>query len=136
MKGLFPTPCRLAGYVLLIAAVFLPLLLFLFRLVDYSHFETVKATMKAVIVLCLLVITFTRFPGIDEEEQTVLRTRALAVGTVISSLLFFLLTIATVLVPSTATYVTSIGFLFLTINVICIEFFFQKRRIENKMRRN
>ena len=46
MKGIFPPPCRWAGYGLLLLSVFVPMLMYMFGMVDDGNLLYVKLGMK------------------------------------------------------------------------------------------
>ena len=60
MKGILPASCRLLGYVLLLLAVFVPLLMYMFGQVNDGHLLYVKLGMKMVIWISLFMIFLAR----------------------------------------------------------------------------
>lgn len=136
MKGIFPPWCRIAGYALLILSVFAPMILFLFGHIDDSNFTLVKQTTKTIIGLSLVVILFTRTADLDKEDEKALRLNAVKYGTIIGCVSFVGLSALAIVLPDLYSHVQSMGMIYLVIYVICLEFFFQKRRIEVKMHRN
>lgn len=49
MKGILPTYCRTMGYTLLILCVFLPLMMFMFGMINDSNLLFTKASVKLLI---------------------------------------------------------------------------------------
>ena len=70
MKGILPTYCRTMGYTLLILCVFLPLMMFMFGMINDSNLLFTKASVKLFIWFSLFMIfvdiskfsTFFSFP--------------------------------------------------------------------------
>lgn len=56
MKGLLPVWCRIAGYALLVLAVFVPILMYMFQRVDDGNLLYVKLSMKLVMWISLFAI--------------------------------------------------------------------------------
>lgn len=56
MKGILPASCRIIGYALLILSVFVPLLMYMFGMVDDTNLLYVKMSMKLVIWLSLFMV--------------------------------------------------------------------------------
>lgn len=69
MKGLFPTSFRILGYALLVLSVFVPMLMYMFGMVQTdSSLILVKLGSKSVILISLFFIFFAKAD--DEDEVT------------------------------------------------------------------
>lgn len=137
LKSIFPAWCRLVCYAMLILSVFLPLILLLFRWIDpETQLHGIKATTQSLMIALMLVICFSRAKDIPDEEQPALRKEAFGYGFLFGSLYFFVISLLSIWWESLQNNLQLMGFIYLVINVICLEFFFQKRRIEIKLKRN
>ena len=76
MKGILPASCRIIGYALLILSVFVPLLMYMFGMVDDTNLLYVKMSMKLVIWLSLFMVFLAKAKEEDAEAAS-LRSKAM-----------------------------------------------------------
>lgn len=134
MKGLFPHPCKPIGYALLILSVFIPPLLSMFGMVHDKSLLSVKLGMKLAIWVSLFLIFLARAK--DESEETAsFRLKAMKYALYIWGVCYILLLVKAFFNGNINQADSSIGIIYMTINVLCLEFLLQKARIEKTFRR-
>lgn len=129
MKGLLPVFCRPLGYVLLILSVFLPMIGYMFGFVTDDNFVYVKLGMKFVIWLSLFLVFLARAKDEDGETAS-LRAKAMQVGLAFWAVYYVIVLIKAGIDANVQEADNSVGIVYMVINIICMEFLFQKRRIE------
>lgn len=130
MKGLLPTFCRPLGYTLLILSVFLPMIGYMFGFVTEANFIYVKLGMKFIIWISLFMVFLSRAK--DEDDQTAsLRSKALQIGLGFWAIYYCVMLVKSAIDMNPQEADNSVGIVYLVICIICMEFLFQKRRIEN-----
>ena len=63
MKGILPVYCRTMGYVVLLLSVFVPLLMFMFGMINDSNLLFTKASIKLLIWFSLFMIFLAKSEG-------------------------------------------------------------------------
>ena len=77
MKGLFPTSFRILGYALLVLSVFVPMLMYMFGMLQTdSSLILVKLGSKSVIWISLFFIFFAK---VDDEDEVTSSLRVKAI---------------------------------------------------------
>ncbi|WP_300793175.1 hypothetical protein [uncultured Bacteroides sp.] len=135
MKGLFPTSFRILGYALLVLSVFVPMLMYMFGMVQTdSSLILVKLGSKSVIWISLFFIFFAKAD--DEDEVTYsLRVKAIKFALIVLGI-YYLVALAIAAVELNYQRAdNSICIFYMVMNVICFEFLQQKRKIEKRFNR-
>ena len=135
MKGLFPTSFRILGYALLVLSVFVPMLMYMFGMLQTdSSLILVKLGSKSVIWISLFFIFFAKADDEDEVTSS-LRVKAIKFALIVFGI-YYLVALAIAAVELNYQRVdNSIGILYMVMNVICFEFLQQKRKIEKRFNR-
>lgn len=135
MKGLFPTSFRILGYALLVLSVFVPMLMYMFGMVQTdSSLILVKLGSKSVIWISLFFIFFAKADDEDEVTSS-LRVKAIKFALIVFGI-YYLVAIAIAAVELNYQRAdNSIGIFYMVMNVICFEFLQQKRKIEKRFNR-
>lgn len=134
MKGLLPVPCRIIGYTLLILSVFVPLLLYMFGMVDDTNLLFVKMSMKLLIWISLFMVFLAKAKDEDREIAS-LRSKAMKYALYVWGVYYIVVLIKGTLEGDVQLADNSIGIVYMVLNVLCLEFFMQKRRMEHTFRR-
>lgn len=135
MKGLFPTFFRILGYALLVLSVFVPMLMYMFGMVQTdSSLILVKLGSKSVIWISLFFIFFAKVDDEDEVTSS-LRVKAIKFALIVFGI-YYLVALAIAAVELNYQRAdNSIGIFYMVMNVICFEFLQQKRKIEKRFNR-
>ena len=135
MKGLFPTSFRILGYALLVLSVFVPMLMYMFGMVQTdSSLILVKLGAKSVIWISLFFIFFAKTDDEDEVTSS-LRVKAMKFALIVFGI-YYLVALAIAAVELNYQRAdNSIGIFYMVMNVICFEFLQQKRKIEKRFNR-
>lgn len=135
MKGLFPTSFRILGYALLVLSVFVPMLMYMFGMVQTdSSLILVKLGSKSVIWISLFFIFFAKTDDEDEVTSS-LRVKAMKFALIVFGI-YYLVALAIAAVELNYQRAdNSIGIFYMVMNVICFEFLQQKRKIEKRFNR-
>lgn len=135
MKGLFPTSFRILGYALLVLSVFVPMLMYMFGMLQTdSSLILVKLGSKSVIWISLFFIFFAKADDEDEVTSS-LRVKAIKFALIVFGI-YYLVALAIAAVELNYQRAdNSIGILYMVMNVICFEFLQQKRKIEKRFNR-
>ncbi len=135
MKGLFPTFFRILGYALLVLSVFVPMLMYMFGMVQTdSSLILVKLGAKSVIWISLFFIFFAKTDDEDEVTSS-LRVKAMKFALIVFGI-YYLVALAIAAVELNYQRAdNSIGIFYMVMNVICFEFLQQKRKIEKRFNR-
>ena len=135
MKGLFPTFFRILGYALLVLSVFVPMLMYMFGMVQTdSNLILVKLGSKSVIWISLFFIFFAKVDDEDEVTSS-LRVKAMKFALMVFGI-YYLVALAIAAVELNYQRAdNSIGIFYMVMNVICFEFLQQKRKIEKRFNR-
>lgn len=135
MKGLFPTSFRILGYALLVLSVFVPMLMYMFGMLQTdSSLILVKLGSKSVIWISLFFIFFAKADDEDEVTSS-LRVKAIKFALIVFGI-YYLVALAIAAVELNYQRAdNSIGIFYMVMNVICFEFLQQKRKIEKRFNR-
>ena len=135
MKGLFPTSFRILGYALLVLSVFVPMLMYMFGMVQTdSSLILVKLGSKSVIWISLFFIFFAKADDEDKVTSS-LRVKAIKFALIVFGI-YYLVALAIAAVELNYQRAdNSIGIFYMIMNVICFEFLQQKRKIEKRFNR-
>ena len=133
MRGLLPVFCRPLGYALLILTVFVPMLLYMFGMVTDANFVLVKVIMKFVVWMSLFMVFLSRAKDEDAECEK-LRSKAMQVALGFWAVYYVVVLIKAGIDGDVQEADNSVGIVYMIMNVVCMEFFFQKRRIEKSFR--
>ena len=134
MKGILPASCRLLGDVLLLLAVFVPLLMYMFGQVDDGNLLYVKMGMKLVIWISLFMIFLARMKD-EEEEGASIRRKAMVISLYLWGIYYVVMLVKSAYDGNLQEADNSVGIVYMVINVFCKEFLMQKARIEKNFRR-
>lgn len=134
MKGILPASCRIIGYALLILSVFVPLLMYLFGMVDDTNLLYVKMSMKLVIWLSLFMVFLAKAKEEDAEAAS-LRSKAMQYALYVWGLYYIVLLVKGAVEGDLQVADNSVGIVYMVLNVLVWEFFLQKRRMEKMFRR-
>lgn len=134
MKGILPVPCRIIGYALLILSVFVPLLMYMFGMVDDSNLLYLKMSMKLVIWLSLFMVFLAKAKEEDAEAAS-LRSKAMKYALYVWGVYYIVLLVKGAIEGDLQIADNSVGIVYMVFNVLGWEFFMQKRRMEKMFRR-
>lgn len=134
MKGILPVSCRIIGYALLILSVFVPLLMYMFGMVDDTNLLYVKMSMKLVIWLSLFMVFLAKAKEEDAEAAS-LRSKAMQYALYVWGLYYIVLLVKGAVEGDLQVADNSVGIVYMVLNVLVWEFFLQKRRMEKMFRR-
>ena len=134
MKGILPASCRIIGYALLILSVFVPLLMYMFGMVDDTNLLYVKMSMKLVIWLSLFMVFLAKAKEEDAEAAS-LRSKAMQYALYVWGLYYIVLLVKGAVEGALQVADNSVGIVYMVLNVLVWEFFLQKRRMEKMFRR-
>lgn len=134
MKGILPVPCRVVGYALLLLAVFVPMLMYMFGMVHDGNLVLVKLGMKLVIWISLFMVFLSKTR--DENEDTGnLRLKAMKCALYVWGVYYVVVLVKAAVDNDMQEADNSIGIVYMVINVICWEYQLQKQRMERTFRR-
>lgn len=134
MKGILPASCRIIGYALLILSVFVPLLMYMFGMVDDTNLLYVKMSMKLVIWLSLFMVFLAKAKEEDAEAAS-LRSKAMQYALYVWGLYYIVLLVKGAVEGDLQVADNSVGIVYMVLNVLVWEFFLQKHRMEKMFRR-
>ena len=134
MKGILPASCRIIGYALLILSVFVPLLMYMFGMVDDTNLLYVKMSMKLVIWLSLFMVFLAKAKEEDAEAAS-LRSKAMQYALYVWGLYYIVLLVKGAVEGDLQVADNSVGIVYMVLNVLVWGFFLQKRRMEKMFRR-
>ena len=135
MKGLFPVFFRVLGYVLLILSVFVPMIMYMFGLVQTdASLIYVKLAAKSVIWISLFFIFLAKTNDEDSVTSS-LRAQAMRFALFVWGIYYLAILIFSAIELDYQRADNSVGIYYMVMNVICFEFLQQKRKIENRFNR-
>lgn len=135
IKGILPTICRPLGYVLLILAVFIPMLMFMFGMVSGSNILYVKLLMKLIVWVTLFMVFLAKRKD-EDDETAALRSKSMKYGLYIWGIYYIgVLAIASIK-GNIAQTDSSIGYIYMVIIVLVFEVLIQKRKAEKMFRKH
>ena len=129
MKGILPVYCRTMGYVVLLLSVFVPLLMFMFGMINDSNLLFTKDSIKLLIWFSLFMIFLAK---VKEENEKISRIRVKAVGYAIYLLgiYYIVMLVRGVYDGNLEEADNSVAIVYMAFNVICLEFGVQKSRVD------
>ena len=129
MKGILQVYCRTMGYVVLLLSVFVPLLMFMFGMINDSNLLFTKASIKLLIWFSLFMIFLAK---VKEENEKISRIRVKAVGYAIYLLgiYYIVMLVRGVYDGNLEEADNSVAIVYMAFNVICLEFGVQKSRVD------
>lgn len=135
MKGIFPVFFRILGYVLLLMSVFVPMLMYMFGMVQTdASFVYVKLGAKSVIWISLFFIFLAKTKDEDSVTSS-LRSKAMSFALFIWGIYYLAILAFSAIELDYQRADNSIGIYYMVMNVICFEFLQQKRKIESRFNR-
>ena len=134
MKALLPVYCRPLGYVILIVALFLPLILVMMGKVTDTNLLFYKECTKLLMIVGALMILFA-FSKNESRETEQIRNLATRNAIFLTVLFVFGGMLYRVATGDLVTVDTSSFLTFLVINVLCLEFGMKKAMVDKIFKR-
>lgn len=129
MKGILPVYCRTMGYIILILSVFVPLLMFLFGMINDSNLLFTKASIKLLIWFSLFMIFLAKVNN-ENEEISRIRVKAICYAIYLLGIYYIVMLVRGVYAGNLEEADNSVAIVYMAFNVICLEFGIQKRRVD------
>lgn len=127
MKGILPTYCRTMGYTLLILCVFLPLMMFMFGMINDSNLLFTKASVKLLIWFSLFMIFLAKVKN-ENEETAKIRVKAICYAIYLLGIYYIVMLVRGVYDGNLEEADNSIAIVYMAFNVLCLEFGIQRVR--------
>ena len=129
MKGILPTYCRTMGYTLLILCVFLPLMMFMFGMINDSNLLFTKASVKLLIWFSLFMIFLAKVKN-ENEETAKIRVKAICYAIYLLGIYYIVMLVRGVYDGNLEEAGSSIAIVYMAFNVLCLEFGIQKSKVD------
>ena len=129
MKGILPTYCRTMGYTLLILWVFLPLMMFMFGMINDSNLLFTKASVKLLIWFSLFMIFLAKVKN-ENEETAKIRVKAICYAIYLLGIYYIVMLVRGVYDGNLEEADNSIAIVYMAFNVLCLEFGIQKSKVD------
>ena len=129
MKGILPTYCRTMGYTLLILCVFLPLMRFMFGMINDSNLLFTKASVKLLIWFSLFMIFLAKVKN-ENEETAKIRVKAICYAIYLLGIYYIVMLVRGVYDGNLEEADNSIAIVYMAFNVLCLEFGIQKSKVD------
>ena len=129
MKGILPTYCRTMGYTLLILCVFLPLMMFMFGMINDSNLLFTKASVKLLIWFSLFMIFLAKVKN-ENEETAKIRVKAICYAIYLLGIYSIVMLVRGVYDGNLEEADSSIAIVYMAFNVLCLEFGIQKSKVD------
>ena len=129
MKGILPTYCRTLGYTLLILCVFLPLMMFIFGMINDSNLLFTKASVKLLIWFSLFMIFLAKVKN-ENEETAKIRVKAICYAIYLLGIYYIVMLVRGVYDGNLEEADNSIAIVYMAFNVLCLEFGIQKSKVD------
>ena len=129
MKGILPTYCRTMGYTLLILCVFLPLMMFVFGMINDSNLLFTKASVKLLIWFSLFMIFLAKVKN-ENEETAKIRVKAICYAIYLLGIYYIVMLVRGVYDGNLEEADNSIAIVYMAFNVLCLEFGIQKSKVD------
>ena len=129
MKGILPTYCRTMGYTLLIPCVFLPLMMFMFGMINDSNLLFTKASVKLLIWFSLFMIFLAKVKN-ENEETAKIRVKAICYAIYLLGIYYIVMLVRGVYDGNLEEADNSIAIVYMAFNVLCLEFGIQKSKVD------
>ena len=129
MKGILPTYCRTMGYTLLILCVFLPLMMFMFGMINDSNLLFTKASVKLLIWFSLFMIFLAKVKN-ENEETAKIRVKSICYAIYLLGIYYIVMLVRGVYDGHLEEADNSIAIVYMAFNVLCLEFGIQKSKVD------
>ena len=129
MKGILPNYCRTMGYTLLILCVFLPLMMFMFGMINDSNLLFTKASVKLLIWFSLFMIFLAKVKN-ENEETAKIRVKAICYAIYLLGIYYIVMLVRGVYDGNLEEADNSIAIVYMAFNVLCLEFGIQKSKVD------
>ena len=129
MKGILHTYCRTMGYTLLILCVFLPLMMFMFGMINDSNLLFTKASVKLLIWFSLFMIFLAKVKN-ENEETAKIRVKAICYAIYLLGIYYIVMLVRGVYDGNLEEADNSIAIVYMAFNVLCLEFGIQKSKVD------
>lgn len=129
MKGILPVYCRTMGYVILILSVFVPILMFMFGMINDSNLMFTKASVKLLIWFSLFMIFLAKCKE-ENEKTSVIRVKAICYALYLLGIYYVVMLIRGAYHGNLEEADSSIAIVYMAFNVACLEFGLQKSRVD------
>ncbi|WP_306668460.1 hypothetical protein [Phocaeicola sp.] len=129
MKGILPTYCKTMGYTLLILCVFLPLMMFMFGMINDSNLLFTKASVKLLIWFSLFMIFLAKVKN-ENEETAKIRVKAICYAIYLLGIYYIVMLVRGVYDGNLEEADNSIAIVYMAFNVLCLEFGIQKSKVD------
>ncbi|WP_237040320.1 hypothetical protein [Phocaeicola faecalis] len=129
MKGILPTYCRTMGYTLLILCVFLPLMMFMFGMINDSNLLFTKASVKLFIWFSLFMIFLAKVKN-ENEATSKIRVKAICYAIYLLGIYYIVMLARGVYDGNLEEADNSIAIVYMAFNVLCLEFGIQKSKVD------
>ena len=129
MKGILPTYCRTMGYTLLILCVFLPLMMFMYGMINDSNLLFTKASVKLLIWFSLFMIFLAKVKN-ENEETAKIRVKAICYAIYLLGIYYIVMLVRGVYDGNLEEADNSIAIVYMAFNVLCLEFGIQKSKVD------
>ena len=129
MKGILPTYCRTMGYTLLILCVFLPLMMFMFGMINDSNLLFTKASVKLLIWFSLFMIFLAKVKN-ENEETAKIRVKAICYAIYLLGIYYIVMLVRGVYDGNLEEADNSIAIVYMAFNVLCLEFGIEKSKVD------
>lgn len=134
IKGILPTYCRTMGYTVLLLSVFMPLMMFMFGMINDSNLLFTKAAIKMLIWFSLFMIFLAKTKN-ENEETTKIRVKSMGYAIYLLGIYYIIMLIRGVYYGNLEEADSSIAIIYMAFNVICLEFGIQKSRVEKRFKK-
>ena len=126
---ILPTYCRTMGYTLLILFVFLPLMMFMFGMINDSNLLFTKASVKLLIWFSLFMIFLAKVKN-ENEETAKIRVKAICYAIYLLGIYYIVMLVRGVYDGNLEEADSSIAIVYMAFNVLCLEFGIQKSKVD------
>lgn len=133
MKALFPVFCRPMGYVVMVIAVFMPILMALLGKVSDNNLLFYRECSKLLMMMGCIMIIFALSKDENEETEKV-RNRAVRNAIFLTVLYIFINMLYRVFTRDLMSVDSSTFLIFLIINVLCVEYELNRIKIQKMFR--
>lgn len=134
MKGILPVYCRTVGYVVLILSVFVPVLMFMFGMINDSNLLFTKAAVKLLIWFSLFMIFLAKVKE-ETEETSRIRVKAICYAIYLLGIYYVLMLLKGAYEGRLEEADNSVAIVYMVFNVVCLEFGLQKSRVDRLFKR-
>lgn len=129
MKGILPNQCKTIGYVILACSIFLPAILYIMGYINDSNFMLAKATIKVLIWFALFMIFLAKTKN-ENEETSAIRIKSSCYALYFIFIYYIIMLVKGLYEGNLNGADSSALIVFMTFNVICLEFGIKKTKID------